>query len=221
MVNWGPLEICFIFDLNEDMARWFKVFKKVAIREIVKIRDEMRGYIPIKAGFIGYRTNIDFQPYIDFELTNNLLQLESGINSIKTFGPHQCNSMRDAYELANNLQWSNYAGGVVIHISNSPPYSVKYHDRTIHDIYPSIKPIGIPVEWIVERLCFKGINLIIFQMHDCMNIVVDIIQKTFENTKRAHDNEIVIFNKIRTEEHFENELIQQIRKSLFKLVNGN
>jgi hypothetical protein len=221
MVNWGPIEICFIVGLNEDMAKWFKVFKKIAIREVQKIHDEMRGYIPVKAAFIGYRTNIDFQPYIEFDFTNNLLQLESKINSIKTFGPHQCNSMRDAYELANNLRWTNYAGGVIIHIANAPPYSVKYHNQTISDIYPTTNPIGLPMEWLIERLCFKGINLTIFQMDDSMDIIVNIIQKSFENTNRAHDNEITIFNKIHTEEQFEHELIQQIRKSLLKLVNSN
>lgn len=221
MVNWGPIEICFIVDLGDNMAKWFKIFKKIAINEVQKIRDDLRGYVVIKAAFIGYRTNMEFQSIVNLELSSNLLLLQSKINSLKIYGPHQCKSMRDAYEFANELQWSNYAGGTIIHIGDSPPHGVKYHNQTIHDIYPSTNPPGIPIEWIIERMAFKGISLVIFQMHNCMDIVVDIIQKSFHNTKRVHENEITVFNKITTEEQFEYELIQQIRKHLFKIINGN
>jgi len=221
MVNWGPIEICFIVDLGENMDKWFKVFKKIAIRELEKIHDELRGYISVRAAFIGYRANIECQSMVDFEFSNNLMYLQSKINSLKTYGPHQCKSMRDAYEIANELEWSNYAGGTIIHIGTSPPHGVKYHDQTIHDMYPYKIPPKIPIECIIERMTFKGLNLVIFQMHPCMNIVVDIIEKSFHNTNRVHRNEITVFNKIITEEQFQYELIQQIRSKSFKIVNGN
>lgn len=221
MVNWGPIEICFIVDLGENMTKWLNIFKRIAIHEVQKVRDDMRGYVVIRAGFIGYRTNVDFQSVVNFEMSSNLLQLQSKINSLKTYGPHQCKSMREAYEMANELQWSNYAGGTIIHIGDSPPYGVKYHNQMIHDIYPHAKPYGIPIEWIIERLAYKGIDLVIFQMNNSMDIVVDIIQKVFDNTKRVHNNEITIINKVQNEEEFQNELIQQINKKLFKIINGN
>lgn len=221
MVNYGPFEVCFVVDLGDSMETWFKIFKKVAIREILKFQDSCHGYIKVHAAFVGYRTNIEQQPFVVFEFTNNLLHLEQKINQIKCYGAHQCKSMRDAYEIANNLEWKNYAGGIMIHLGNSPPYGIKYHNQTIYDLYPSIKPPGIPLEYVVERLAFKGIDLVIFQFHECMNIVVNIIEKEYNKTKRVNCNEIVVFNNIKTELQFEHELVTQLNKQLVDLLNSN
>lgn len=222
MVNYGPIEICFLVDLGITMEKWWKIFKKVAIHEVQKFHDDCRGYIKVKAAFIGYRTNIDFQPIVIIEFTSNLLKLQQQINQIfKNNTPHQCKSLSEAMECANNLKWQNYAGGILILIGDSPTYGIKYHDQTIYDLYPCIKPSGIPLECIIERLAFKGVNLIIFQMHESMDIMVNIIEKAYNNTSRHNKNEITILKKVSTETEFEKELISQIHKHLFNLADGN
>lgn len=220
MVNWGPIEICFIVDLGDAMDKWLEIFKKVAIRQAQDFADNCRGYIKVKVAFIGYRTNIEQQPFVVFDFTSNLLQLGQKINMLRTHGAHQCKSMRDAYEYAINLDWQNYAGGTIIHIGDSPPHGIKYHDQAIYDIYPSAKPPGIPLEMLIERLAFRGVHIVVFQLHDSMDIVVKLMEKAFNETKRVRESYFRVINT-RKETEFNNELIGQIYMHLKYILDGN
>lgn len=221
MVNWGPIEICFVVDLGDTMSKWVEILKKQLVPQVQKFVDNCRGYVKVKVALVGYRTNLDCQPFVVIDFTTNLLQFDQKLKQIKTYGAHQCKSMRDALEYAINLDWKNYAGGTLILIADSPPYGIKYHDQTIHDIYPSVNPPGIPIEMLIERLAFRGIHIVIFQMHDSMDIVVNLMEKAYNKTKRVYRNQLTIFNKIRTENQFNNELLDQIYKHLLTILNGN